>query len=78
MKTLRCTANESVPGYMTYYKEGWHCTTILMILWNQEINIQTSLGCCVYVFECHSNTSHLTDPLECHANSYKRIETTGS
>ena len=36
MKTLSCTANKSVPRYMTYYSEGWHCIAILMILWNQE------------------------------------------
>ena len=36
MKTLSCTANKSVPRYMMYYREGWHCIAILMILWNQD------------------------------------------
>ena len=31
---------------------------------------------CAYPFEWHSNVSHLTDSLKCHANSCKGIETT--
>ena len=30
----------------------------------------------VYPFEWHFNIWHLIDPLECHANSYKPVETT--
>ena len=30
----------------------------------------------VYPFEWHSNVWHLIDPLECHANSHKPVETT--
>ena len=35
---------------------------------------------CVYPLEWHfnSNVWHKIDPLECHANSYKRVETTES
>ena len=46
-KTLSCTVNKSVLRYMTYYtrsmtyySEEWHCTAILMILWNQDVTFK--------------------------------------
>ena len=45
LKTLSYTANKSVPRYMTYYSEGWHCIAILTIL----RNIQT-FDCYVFTF----------------------------
>ena len=72
MKTLSCTANKNVPRYMTYYSQGWHCIAILMILSkNQHSNVVRLL--CVYPFEWYFNVRHLIDPLEFHANSYKRV-----
>ena len=70
MKKLSCTANETVPWYMTYYSEGWHCIAILMIseIRKQHSNVVRLL--CVYPFEWHSKVWHLIDPLECHANSW--------
>ena len=69
MKTLNCTAKEIVARYMTLYSEGWHCITILMILWNQEATFKRHYIASVYPFEWHSNVWHLIDSFKCHVNS---------
>ena len=83
MKTLNCTANKSVP----LRKGTWRIIVkddIALLFWwyfeirKQHSNVVRLLR--IYtpnLFDWHSNVWHLIDQLERHANSYKRIETTG-
>ena len=82
MKTLSCTADESD----AWRKGAWHITLkddiVLQFSWYFEIRKQYSNVRLLRVstpnpFDLHSNVWHLIDQLERHANSYKRIETTG-
>ena len=83
MKTLSCSGNESV----SLRKGTWRITVkddiALQFSWYFEIRKQHSDAIRllrVYTpnpFYWHSNVWDLIDPFERHANSYKRIETTG-
>ena len=65
---------------MALYSEGWHWISIFMILWNRKQHSNIVRLLLVYtpnLFDWHSNIWDLIDPLERHANSYKRKEATG-
>ena len=81
MKTLNCSGNDSV----SWRKGAWRITVKLddnsrdtLKSGSNIQNVVRSLR--VYApnpSDRHSNVWDLIDPFERHANSYKRIETTG-
>ena len=84
MKTLSCTANQSV----LWGKDTWGITvkddSTLQFSWYFEIRKQYSNTIRLLrvnapnLFDPHSNVWDLIDPLERQANSYKGKETTWS
>ena len=82
MKTLSCSRNESV----LWCKVTWRITMkddiALQFSWYFDISKQSNIVRLLRVydsspFDWHSNVWDLIDPIERHANLYKRIETTG-